>query len=264
MKNFLLHAILIMQYNPLLPNIKTIAKQHLPVLHSNQNMLKNFPSNTINVTYKRGKNLELISPSLFPRAHNQYSSSSEKCQKRCDICTNFIAASTEFTCFATKHKYKVKGILKWTYKNVIYLISCKCCGKQYIGSAISFKERFRIHKSDINTGKVRCGVANHLLNVCHSEGNKFEYLQIQLIEQVFVNNSKNIDNTLWEREKYWQAQLFTLTHGLNSPNEWYAKNKQVYRKKNIFYHKIYSCLEFISCRNQLTYLFVFTVWWVSL
>ena len=54
------------------------------------------------------------------------------------------------------------------------------------------KERFRIHKSDINTGKVRCGVANHLLNVCHSEGNRFEYLQIQLIEQVSVNNCKNI------------------------------------------------------------------------
>ena len=70
----------------LLPNIKTITKKHLPVLHSNQNMLKNFPSNTINVTYKRGKNLrELISPSLFPRVHNQHSSSSEKCQKRCDI-----------------------------------------------------------------------------------------------------------------------------------------------------------------------------------
>ena len=173
---------LIMQYNPLLPNIKTIIKKHLPVLHSNQNMLEIFPRNTINVTYKRGKNLrELISPSLFPRVHNQHPSSSEKCQKRCDICTNFLVASTEFTCFATRRKYKVKGILKCTSKNVIYLISCKCCGKQYIGSAIGFKERFRIHNSDINTGKVRCGVANHLLHVCHSEGNKFEYLQIQLM-----------------------------------------------------------------------------------
>ena len=33
---------LITQYNPLLPNIKTILKKHLPVLHSNQNMLKIF------------------------------------------------------------------------------------------------------------------------------------------------------------------------------------------------------------------------------
>ena len=150
--------------------------------------------------------------------------------KRCDICTNFLVASTEITCFATKHKYKVNGILKGTSKNLIYLISCKCCGKQYIGSAIGFKERFRIHKSDINTGKVRRGVANHLLNVCHSVGNKFEYLQIQHIEQVSVNNSKNTDKMLWEREKHWQAQLFTLTHGLNSPNEWYAQNRRGYRK----------------------------------
>ena len=35
---------------------------------------------------------------------------------------------------------------------------------------------------------------------------------------------------LWERKKYWQAQLFTLTHGLNSPNEWYAQNRRGYRK----------------------------------
>ena len=183
---------LITQYNPLLPNIKTIIKKHLPVLHSNQTMLKIFPSNTINVTYKRGKNLrELISPSLFPRVHNQHSSSREKCQERCDICTNFLVASTEFICFA-----KFKGILKCTSKNINYLISCKCCGKQYIGSHISFKERFRIHRSDNNTGKVTCGVANHLLNVCHSESNKFEYLQIRLKEQVSVNNSKNIDKML--------------------------------------------------------------------
>ena len=83
-------------------------------------MLKNFPSNIVNVTYERGKNLrELISPSLFPRVHNQRSSSSEKCQKRCDICTNFLVASMEFTCFATYRKYKLKGILKCTSKNVI-------------------------------------------------------------------------------------------------------------------------------------------------
>ena len=52
-----------------------------------------------------------------------------------------------------------------------------------------------------------------------SECNKFAYLQTQLIEQVSVDNSKNIDKMSWEREKCCQAQLFTLTHGLNSPNE---------------------------------------------
>ena len=104
-------------------------------------------------------------------------------------------------------------------RNVIYLISCKCCGKKYVGSAAGFKERFRIHKSDINTGKKRCGVANHLLNVCRSSASKFRYLQVQLIEKVSVENDDDIDKVLWEREKYWQAQLFMLSHGLSNPNE---------------------------------------------
>ena len=35
---------------------------------------------------------------------------------------------------------------------------------------------------------------------------------------------------LWETKKYWQAQLFTLTQGLNSPNEWYTNNRRVHDK----------------------------------
>ena len=83
-------------------------------------------------------------------------------------------------------------------------MSCKCCGKQYVGSATGFKEQFRIHKSDINTGKVRCGVANHLLNVCRSSASKSEYLQAQLIEKVSVQNDDDIDKVLRERQNYWQ------------------------------------------------------------
>ena len=49
----------------------------------------------------------------------------------------------------------MKGILKYDSRNVIYLISCKCCATQYVESATGFNERFTIHKSDINTGKIR-------------------------------------------------------------------------------------------------------------
>ena len=59
---------LITQCNPLLPNIKTIIKKHLPVLHSSHEMLQIFPENNVNVTYRLNKNWkEPISPSLFPR-----------------------------------------------------------------------------------------------------------------------------------------------------------------------------------------------------
>ena len=91
--------------------------------------------------------------------------------------------------------------MKRDSRNVIYLISFKFCGKQYVGSATGFKKRFRTHKSNINTGKVRCGVENHLLNVCRSSASKFEFLQVQLIEKISVQNDDNIDKVLWEREK---------------------------------------------------------------
>ena len=119
--------------------------------------------------------------------------------------------------------------MKCDSRNVSYLIFCKCCGKQYVGSTTGFKERFRIHKSDINTGKVRCGVANHLLNVCHSSTSRFEYLHLQLIEKVSVQNDDDIDKVLLER-KILAKQLFTISHGLNNPNEWYALNRRGYRK----------------------------------
>ena len=50
--NFSTTCNLITQYNPMLPNIKTIFKKYLPVLHSNQEMLRIFSEN-INVTYKK-------------------------------------------------------------------------------------------------------------------------------------------------------------------------------------------------------------------
>ena len=193
---------LITQYNSLLPNLKTIIRKHLPILYSNQQMLDIFPHNTTSVTYKRNKNLrEILWPSLFLKTTKQKKCYIKKCNKKCDICKNFLVVSPDFTCFATKQKYKIKGILKCDSRNVIYLISCKCCGKQYVGSATGFKERFRIHKSDISTGKIRCGVANHLLNVCRSSTSKFEYFQVQLIEKVSVKNDEDIDKVLWERKK---------------------------------------------------------------
>ena len=194
-------------------------------------MLDIFPHNTITVPYKRNKNLrEILWPSLFPRTTKQNECHIKEFNKKWDIYKNFLVVSPDFTCFATKRKYKIKGILKCDSRNAIYLISWKCCGKQYVGSATDFKERFRIQKSDINTGKIRADVANHLLNVCLSSTSNFEYLQEQRIENVSVQNGDNIEKILWEREKYWEAQLFTLNHGLNNHKEWNALNRRGYRK----------------------------------
>ena len=100
------------------------------------------------------------------------------------------------------------------------MIYCKCCRKKYVEFSTGFNEGFRIQKSDINTGNIRCEVTNHLLNACCS------LAHVQLIENVSVLNDDDIDKVLWEREKRWQAQLFTLCYALNNPNEWYALNRR--------------------------------------
>ena len=55
------------------------------------------------------------------------------------------------------------------------MFCCSCSlREQYVGQAISFKQRFRIRKSDIKT------------KYC-DRNNKLVYLKVQIIKQVFNN-----------------------------------------------------------------------------
>ena len=37
-------------------------------------------------------------------------------------------------------------------------------------------------------------------------------MQVQLIEHFFAIEDEDLDKVLWEREKYCQAELYTITH----------------------------------------------------
>ena len=56
---------------------------------------------------------------------------------------------------------------------------------------------------------------SHYLEYCTS-GGKFDNLMIQLTESVTVFGNL-LGQKLWQFEEHWQGQLFTLSHGLNSP-----------------------------------------------
>ena len=83
------------------------------------------------------------------------------------------------------------------------LISCKVCKDQCIGSAYknNFKPRFRVHKSDINIGRHRCGAVKQFLTKC-TDVNKIENIDVYLIEQV-EEGDFDVEGKLWCREKYW-------------------------------------------------------------
>ena len=65
-------------------------------------------------------------------------------------------------CTVTGKVYYIKGEMNCESTNIIYLITCMKYLEQYVGSAIKFKSRFRIHKSNIKTRKNGCGTAGLL------------------------------------------------------------------------------------------------------
>ena len=61
-----------------------------------------------------------------------------------------------------------------------------------------------------------------------STPDKFENIRIQLIENIHCDIISNLEAKLWQREKYWQAQLFTVS--MNCDWDWYSTNRKGYRK----------------------------------
>ena len=178
-------------FNPNLPNLNYIIKKHLHLLESDPKLKEFFPKNSIIPSYRRSKNLkEILAPSKFEPRESQNNNSPEggcfKCDKsRCDLCKNYLAESKDFGSFITGKSYAIRPKLTCDSKNVIYLISCKKCRLQYIGSTTTeFKVRFRNHKSSMITNKKTCEVAVHFNNTPHS----LQDFSFQCIDQITHTN----------------------------------------------------------------------------
>ena len=215
------------KYNPRLPKIDGIIKKHISILHNDDALKTVFPKGCFSTIYKRNKNLkELIAPSVYPKKINTRISSITSC----DICKNYMIFDNTFICTVTGKTYSIKVQLNCESNNIIYLITCSKCLEQYVGSALKFKTRFHIHKSDVKTKKERRGSARHFSSKCYHDTNPFQYLKVQLTEQVRSNSLENIEDVLWDMEKYWQSQLFTITKGMISILDLYSSKRKGSRK----------------------------------
>ena len=112
-----------------------------------------FPKDCFSTIYERNKNLkELIAPSIYSKQLNTKASTITSCNN-CDMCKNYIMFDNTFICTITGKSYFIRGQPNCGRISVIYLITCSKCLEQYVVSAVKFKNRFRIHKSDIKTKK---------------------------------------------------------------------------------------------------------------
>ena len=56
-----------------------------------------------------------------------------------------------FECSNTGKQYKINFSFNCNSRNVVYLLTCKICEKQYVGSTVTkFRSRFNQYKSNIN------------------------------------------------------------------------------------------------------------------
>ena len=71
---------------------------------------------------------------------------STKCgKKRCEVCMNISEMNT-FTSNVTGKTYKINRKITCDHNCLFYLLSCKCCGKQYVGETTDgFRYRWRKH-----------------------------------------------------------------------------------------------------------------------
>ena len=76
-------------YNLMLPNMRSLIKKHLPVLHPDSDLKNIFPETFICTVFKRNGNLkEVLSPSLYTKNKNEKKSYVIKSCGKCDICKN--------------------------------------------------------------------------------------------------------------------------------------------------------------------------------
>ena len=131
---------------------------------------------------------ELISPSLYPRIVTESASRVSKCnESKFDKCTNYIVAKNEFTCIDTGKTYKVRGDLTCKSNNVVYLINCKKCKQQYVGSAFEKVLSPGLEFTKVISILAKSGVAKHFLNNCTGI-NKLENVEVQVIDEVKEGN----------------------------------------------------------------------------
>lgn len=129
-----------------------------------------------------------------------------KCNRRnCATCQHFNTTDY-FRSSVTKQRFRIKiHDLCCSTKNIIYLITCTKCKKQYVGlTRKTLRERINHHRSTILTKQPRY-ISSHFRLPDHSITN----LSVQIID-----STKSEE--LAELERYWIQKLQTTTpKGLN-------------------------------------------------
>ena len=205
---------LVVTYNPNFKNLRVLIRKNFQFLYADAETKRVFTAAPF-VSFRSVRNLKsvLVRSKVYPLERKV---GSAKCSgKRCQVCLNINETDT-FEPFQTKQKYKINHHLNCNYKCLIYLLPCKACGLQYVGSTTD-KFRLRWNNYKENDRKALRGE---------------EHMQPELFEHFTADNHncfltdcsitliyKTDGSDPTRREEYWRKVLKTVApYGLNTLN----------------------------------------------
>ena len=135
---------------------------------------------------------------------------------RCKTCKHLVVGNS-FASNVTGKSYNIscpRGSIRCGTKNVIYVISCRKCGVQYVGeTSQTLRARFNNHRNRL---KQLCGL--YLYHHFNSDGHSLDDINIMPIEEVVLEQTDGmtLPSKRLQREEYWYRELCSVyPYGLN-------------------------------------------------
>lgn len=160
-------------YNPKNPEIFCSIKQNLPILQQDHQMNEIFSNYRFIKSKRQPKNLKkLLTKAKFDETYS--TPKVTKCQRpNCGLCQHLIEGSTfTFNCGVI---FNITVSMTCEVKNVIYVIQCRGCKKEYIGETGDFlRKRVTIHNQQIRDPNTRMiQVSGHIDTCAHTINPKY-------------------------------------------------------------------------------------------
>ncbi|KAK6175800.1 hypothetical protein SNE40_014189 [Patella caerulea] len=213
--------VFITDYNPTAVQVSMLLKEKWHLL-SGSDMCRPISNIKPITAFRRNPNLKdtlMKARLIYPPWNPQTSGTTvqnlfETCIKKdCDIC-NKLYQNTHFFSGKTGKKYSCRSGYNCLSRNIVYLLTCSLCKKQYIGeSKRAFSKRFKEHYADIRHNRPK-PVALHF----NLDGHSCRNVMIKIIElfKTDPNNGKN-DALRKANEFKWIHTLRTFApDGINN------------------------------------------------
>ena len=197
---------------------------------------KLFPKGSFRVSYKRGhKNLEeFLAPSKVvfentdalrhsKRQHHGKCAKCGSCGKSTKgrmrssgiYCCQVLEENNQFKSFKTKEQYRIRQEINCKRENGIYLVTCKRCRLQGVGSCLVLSQRVSNYITSIEKRRPGCKIEQHFTRPGHTIN---DYSALGIVK---LGNRRDPTGRLRECEGYWMIKLNTLEpYGLNGINEY--------------------------------------------